>query len=211
MPFWMEIGNSEIVPFFKEVARAAGNLPLSIYETTRAKKVLTLEQHWAIKDSVPSYLVLKANGGTLGCTPAGCEALSELVNVFVGEHELGTLGRLGAKGCCSSLVYWNPSVILSLWQQVVQQDWANVDAMCYQLNQLFEYLDEAFCAKGLTDSALDRLGATTGGFLKCGLRCRGPYPCATDDDVDTLRRWYREHFPEMLVLRNLRETDSACV
>jgi dihydrodipicolinate synthase/N-acetylneuraminate lyase len=211
MPFWMEIGNSEIVPFFTEVARAAGNLPLSIYETTRSKKVLSLDQHRAIKDSVPSYLVLKANGGTLGCTPAGCEALSELVNVFVGEHELGTLGRLGAKGCCSSLVYWNPDIILGLWQQVVHQDWGNVDATCFQLNQLFEYLDEAFCPKGLTDSALDRLGTTACGFLKCGLRSRGPYSCATGDDVKSLRRWFREHFPEMLVSSDLRETDSACV
>ena len=53
----------------------------------RAKKALTLDQHRAIKDAVPSYLVVKANGGTLGCTPEGCRALSEFVNVFVGEHE----------------------------------------------------------------------------------------------------------------------------
>jgi hypothetical protein len=39
-----------------------------------------------------------------------------------------------------------------------------------------------------------------GGFLKCGLRSRGPYPYATAADVETLRQWYCEHFPEMLVL-----------
>ena len=86
LPFWMEIGDQQIVPFFKEVAEASGGLPLSIYETMRAKKVLTLDQHRAIKDAVPSYLMVKANEGTAGCTPEGCQALSEFVNVFVGEE-----------------------------------------------------------------------------------------------------------------------------
>ena len=200
LPFWMEIGNPQIVPFFEEVVRASGGLPLSIYETMRAKKALTLDQHRAIKDAVPSYLVVKANGSTLGCTLEGCRALSELVNVFVGEDEFGSLGRVGAKGGCSSLIYWNPRVIVSLWQQVEQQDWANVDATCLRLKRLFEFLDEVFGPRGLTDTALDRLGGTAGGFLKCGLRSRGPYLYATADDVKTLQRWYREHFPEMLVL-----------
>ena len=102
LPFWMEIGDAQIVPFFKEVAEASGGLPLSVYETTRAKKALTLDQHRAIKDAVPSYLVVKANGGTVGCTPEGCRALSEFVNVFVGEDKFARFGRLGAKGGCSS-------------------------------------------------------------------------------------------------------------
>ena len=55
LPFWMEIGDAQIVPFFKEVVDASGGLPLSIYETMRAKKAFTLDQHRAIKDAVPSY------------------------------------------------------------------------------------------------------------------------------------------------------------
>ena len=200
LPYWMEIGDDQIVPFFKEVVDASGGLPLSIYETTRAKKALTLDQHRAIKDAVPSYLTVKANGGTVGCTPEGCQALSELINVFVGEDKFGELGRVGTRGCCSSVVYWNPQVILPLWQQVEQQDWESVDAMCGRLTSMFEFLHEAFGSRGFTDTAFDRLGGVAGGFLKCSLRGRGPYPCATAADVETLRRWYREHFPEMLVI-----------
>ena len=92
-----------------------------------------------------------------------------------------------------------PRVILSLWRQVEQQDWASADATCRQLSKLFGFLDEAFGPQGFTDTAFDRLGGVASGFLKCGLRSRGPYPHATPDDVETLRRWYREHFPEMLV------------
>jgi dihydrodipicolinate synthase/N-acetylneuraminate lyase len=200
LPFWMEIGDAQIVPFFKEVADAAGGLPLSVYETMRAKKALTLEQHRAIKEAVPSYRMVKANSGTIGCTPEGCQALSEMVNVFVGEHKFGELGRVGAKGSCSSVVYWNPRVILSLWQQVERQDWAIADAMCQRITGLFEFLGTAFGHKGLTDSAEDRLGGVASGFLACSLRTRGPYPSATPDDAQVLNCWYREHFPEMLVV-----------
>ena len=202
LPFWMEIGDEQIVPFFKEVANASGGLPLSIYDTMRAKKVLTLDQHRAIKNAVPNYLMVKANESTVGCGSEGCRALSEFVNVFVGEEHFGELGRAGAKGSCSSLVYWNPPLILSLWQQVGRGDWARVDATCLQLKKLFEFFDsgEGFALRGFTDSAGDRLGAAAGGFLKCSLRVRGPYPSALPDDVKRLRHWYHEYFPEMLIV-----------
>ena len=198
LPYWMEIGNDEVVPFFKEVFDASGGLPPSVYETTRAKKTLTVDQHRAIKDAVSGYLVVKANSGTVGYTREGCKTLSELVNVFVGENKFGELGPVGAKGSCSSLVYSSPSVILSLWQQVERQDWASVDATCRRIDALFQFYDEAFASRGFTDTAEDRLAGVASGFLKCSLRSRGPYPCATPDDVETLRRWCNEHFPEML-------------
>ena len=77
-----------------------------------------------------------------------------------------------------------------------------VDATCQQLKKLFEFFSssEGFASRGFTDSAGDRLGGAAGGFLTCSLRSRGPYPSATPDDVETLRHWYRGHFPEMLIL-----------
>lgn len=200
MPFWMEIGDEQVTPFFAEVARAAAGLPLSIYETMRAKKALTFDQHRAIKDAIPSYMMVKANAGTLGCTPEGCRALSEFVNVFVGEDEFGTLGRAGAKGACSSVVYWNPKLILDLWRHVERQDWLHVDTTCERLVGMFDMIYKLFGSRGLTDTALDRLGGAACGFLKCSLRSRGPYPHATADDLKTLQQWYRENFPEMLAL-----------
>ena len=45
LPFWQEVPDSHVVGFFQDVSRASGGLPLSIYDTRSAKKVLTLEQH----------------------------------------------------------------------------------------------------------------------------------------------------------------------
>jgi dihydrodipicolinate synthase/N-acetylneuraminate lyase len=200
LPYWMEIGCDQIAPFFKEVVRASGGLPLSIYETARAKRTFTVEQHRAIKEAAPCYLMVKANAGTVGCTPEGCRALSEFVNVFVGENRFGQLGPFGAKGSCSSIVYWNPRLILELWRQVEQQDWASVEAGCRRLDELLKFLEARFGPRGFTDTAFDRLGGVAGNFLKTSLRSRGPYPSPTTEDVETLRRWYGEHLPEMLRL-----------
>jgi dihydrodipicolinate synthase/N-acetylneuraminate lyase len=200
LPFWMEVGEPQIVPFFQQVSAAAGGLALSIYETTRAKVVLTLDQHRAIHAAVPNYLMVKANAGTIGATEEGCEALSEIVNVFVGEGLWAALGPRGAKGGCSSLVYWNPRVCLALWKEVASGNWGAVNATQQQLGPLFEFLDKQYSSQGLTDSAFDRLGGVASGFLKTSLRCRGPYPSATPEDVEILRDWYVEHFPEMLKL-----------
>lgn len=209
LPYWMEVGDAQIVPFFKEVARASGELPLSIYETLRAKKALTLDQHRAIKDAVPSYLVVKANENTIGCTPEGCRELSRFVNVFVSEHEFGELGRFGANGSCSSVVYWNPRVIMSIWHRLEQQDWPGVDAGCQKIAELFRFLEQAFGSTDFTDTAYDRLGGVASGFLQCGLRSRGPYPSPTPADADTLRHWYHEHFPEMLGFTSEMASDEA--
>jgi dihydrodipicolinate synthase/N-acetylneuraminate lyase len=198
LPFWLEVSDHQIVPFFREVSAASGGLPLSIYETTRAKKTLSLDQHRAVHEALPNYLMVKANAGTIGATVEGCRELSQFANVFVGEHSWGSLGRVGVKGGCSSVVYWNPRIVLGLWQQVERQNWPVVDEVCAKLSAMFKFLFDQFSTRGFTDTAFDRLGGINGGFLQTSLRCRAPYPYATPRDVEALRQWYREHWPEML-------------
>jgi dihydrodipicolinate synthase/N-acetylneuraminate lyase len=200
LPFWLAVRDEDVVPFFKEVAAAAGNLALSIYETTRAKKTLTVEQHRAIKEVVPRYSMVKANEGTVGATPEGCAALSEFVNVFVAEPSWATLCPHGAMGCCSSVVYWNPRFLLALWREVERKNWGRVEELTERLNILYEFLFRLE-PKGYTDTSFDRLGAVAGGFFgKSLLRSRGPYPSATEEDAETFRAFYRETLPEMLEL-----------
>ena len=200
LPFWMELQDADVVPFFQEVGAVAGGMALSIYETTRAKKTLTLDQHRAIKAAVPAYLMVKANASTLGNTPDGCAAISEFANVFVGEDRWAELGPRGACGSSSSVVYWNPRVLLGIWKQVEQRNWPAVEQGCAKIHELFLFLGRQWGARGLEDTAFDRLGGVAGGFLKTNLEGRRPYPSATQDDVRILREWYRDNFPEMLEL-----------
>jgi len=198
LPFWMPVPEGQIVPFFRDVASAAPGLALSIYETTRAKVTLTVEQHLAIKEAVPQYLMVKANADTVGRTEEGCRRLSEAINVFVGEHLFAEFFRYGACGGCSSVVYWSPGFMLKLWRDAQAGHWAEAEAACAKLKALFAFLGETWEPRGFVDTSYDRLGGVAGGFLKTSLRCRTPYPHATEEDVEVWRAWCREHCPEML-------------
>jgi dihydrodipicolinate synthase/N-acetylneuraminate lyase len=199
LPFWMEVADDQVVGFFADVARACA-LPISIYETTRAKKTLTLDQHRAVKDAAPGYLMVKANEGTVGCTPEGCQGLSEFVSVFVGETFWDSLGPAGAVGCCSAMVYWNPRMTLGLWRLLQRQAWDELEAALGPVRELHEFLGAEFAPRGFTDTAYDRMGGRACGFLQTSLCNRAPYVSPTESDVATLRDWYREHFPDMLDL-----------
>ncbi len=200
IPFWMEVDRQGIDTLFREVSNAADNMPLSVYETTRCKVTLSIEQHRSLHEQLPNYLMVKANAGTIGSTEDGCRALSKLVNVFVGESLWQTLGPCGARGGCSSMVYWNPQVCLALWRAVEAGDWESVKEQSQPVSQLVAFLHDEFGTRGYTDTAFDRLGGLASGFLQTSMRSRGPYVSVTHDDIEKLRSWYASEFPQMLKL-----------
>lgn len=201
LPFWTPVDDREVVRFFKEVSAAAEGLSLSIYETTRTKKSLTLEQHREIKEAVPAYMNVKSNANTLGCSEEGCTALSNFVNVFVLESQWARLGRCGAVGSASALVYTNPRVILHMWDLLKQKNWPELDKWCGNLQRYDEAVIEPLAAQGYTDTAFDRLQGKVCGFLKTSLWSRGgPYRSASEEDLKTVREWLKDNWPEFLQL-----------
>lgn len=200
MPFWMEVADDQVPPFLQEVNRASGGLPLSIYETLRCKKRLTLQQHREVHEALPNYVMVKSNEGTIGDTVEGCRALSEIINVFVGEHRWAELGPCGAVGSCSSAVYWNAGVLLRAWQWLHSGDWPSLQDHCEKLGAFFASLGPTFGNRGFTDTAFDRLGARATGFLKVGLKNCGPYASPTARDIETMRLLFQRAYPEMLHL-----------
>jgi dihydrodipicolinate synthase/N-acetylneuraminate lyase len=201
LPFWLEVQDCEVLPFFREVAAAANGLPFSIYETARAKKCLSIEQHSEIHRALPQYTMVKANGGTIGVTPEGCQALSSFVNVFAGEPEWARLGPYGVRGSCSAMIFWNPWVVLAAWRSLEQRDWPALQAAGRKITELHDFLIHAFGAKNFSDTADDRNVARATGFLGTSLRTRGPYGYASENDVVIVRQWLEKNYPEMLELR----------
>jgi 4-hydroxy-tetrahydrodipicolinate synthase len=204
LPFWMRIGDGQLIDFFVDVSTASGGLPLSIYDTARSKRTLTLDEHRRIHDRLPHYMMVKATGVTLGATREGCQSLAEFINVFVGEDQWLDLGSAGARGSCSSMVYWNPWLMLDTWSKVTSGDWESLQAVASKIAGVHRFLHDAYGDRGFTDSTYDRLGGRATGFLTMSLRTRSPYPSASEDDVETLRHWLAENFPEILSF-NMRE------
>jgi len=200
LPFWMELDDRHVVPFFKAVSKASPGLALTIYETQRAKKSLTVDQHRAIYETSGCYLAVKANANTVGRTPEGCRRLSEFVNVWVGENEWNRLGPHGAVGCASSLVYMNPRVLLHMFELVQQKKWNELQPWTDMVDLLIHQGLAPFVEKGFTDTAFDHMMGAVAGFLTMSVRSRAPYTSATDEDVRQLRSWMQANTPKLLNL-----------
>ena len=200
LAFWMELDDRHVVPFFKAVTAACPGLALTIYETLRSKKALTVDQHRAIYEATGCYLAVKANANTVGRTPEGCQQLSEFINVWVGENEWNRLGPNGAIGCASSLIYMNPRILLHMFDLVLQEKWDELQPWTDLVDRLINEGLVPFVEKGFTDTADDRLMGVATGFLTMSVRSRGPYTSATDEDVRQLRAWMEANTPELLEL-----------
>ena len=199
LPYWMEVDDCDVVGFMAAVASACPGLALTVYETKRSKKVLSLDQHRAIVAAVPAYGAVKANDGTLGCNPEGCAALSELVNVWVNEALWSELGPYGAIGCASALIYMNPRVVLRMFDLLLAQDWDELRVWTDRVKRLHVGL-APFTEKGFTDTAYDHMIGAVAGFMKMPPRSRGPYRAATEQDIAALRDWLASEVPELLQL-----------
>lgn len=199
-PYWLELGDGQIIPFFQEVAAAAAGLPIVYEETTRARRVLTVRQHQELKEAVPAYMAVHATADTVGTTPAGCQTLARFVNVLVNEEQWSLLGSKGAAGSCSTLVCWNPRLVMELWRCLRNGDSVTLGMARGRLRTLSKFLEVEFVAKGFTEPALVRLGGRATGFLQTSLRNRAPYRSATEADVETLRQWCARGYPELLAL-----------
>jgi len=200
LPFWLEVGDEEVVSFFRDVSAAAAGLPIVYEETLRAKKQLTVRQQQELKEAVPEYAALHATGETLGTTPAGCQTLARFVNVLVHEELWSALGPKGAVGSCSQMVCWNPRLVLGLWRSLQKQDWVTLGIARGRIRSLWKFLEVEFGPKGFTDTAYARLGAQATGFLQTSLRNRAPYRLATEADVALFRQWCARGYPELLEL-----------
>jgi len=200
VPFWMALQDDEIKRFYGEVADAVPGMIISVYETTRAKRVLPLEVHQWLHQEIPEILMVKSNADTLGHSPEGCAELSKLYNVFVGENSIIDLGPFGAIGSCSSLVYMNPRIIMKMYQHAFRKEWDEVKIISDQCDRIVTDGIATGVAKGCEDSALDRLLGRSCGFLKTSMRCRGPYTSCDEQDLAYLQNWLRTNLPEFLEL-----------
>jgi len=199
-PFWLEVGDEQLVPFFRNLAEVAGDLPIVFEETARAKKLLTVRQHQEIKDAVPSYAAVHATADTVGTTPAGCQTLARFVNVLVHEELWSALGPKGAAGSLGMMACWNPRLVIGFWNSLQRKDWVSLGIARARIRSLLKFLESEFEARGFADTAYARMGALATGFLKTSLRNRPPYRSATEEDVALFRNWCLKGYPELLGL-----------
>jgi len=200
LPFWMEVPDKEVVKFFKDISKAVPGMPITIYETTRAKKAIPYHLHRQIHQEVPAVIGVKSNLETIGSTVEGCRKLSKFYNVFASENQWYTLGKAGVKGACSSFIYQNPRIMLMVFRLLQNKKWDELKIWMDKYNHILKVGLAPVFKAGCEDSAIDRMLGLSAGFLHTSLLCRPPYPPCTKKHLEDFRKFLKKYHPEFLEL-----------
>ena len=197
LPFWLALSDDEAASFFREIAAAAGDLPIILYKTERTKRDVSVELFQWLREIAPTLIGCKFGGGGAKEVAPYLAALPD-VSFFLGEHHLLDGMRLGVRGSYSSQVYLWPPVMLRYYELCRQGRWDDAKPIQLALGRLYTEGIRSILDKGMMDSAIDRVFGSVRGFLRCGLRCQPPYVHATQEDVDALRAWMETNTPILL-------------
>jgi len=195
-PFWMPLSESEAVQFLVDLAQAVPGMPIVLYATARAKTAATPELlRRALDAGVP--LIGCKYTGDVSDVPVLVATCPE-VSFFVGEAHLATGMAAGARGACSAYVYVCPRYMLRYYRLCEQGEWEAACRIERHVQAWHAGPCEHLFARGLLDSALDRLFARAAGFIDTELECRPPYASATQDDLERYVSLCETDFREFL-------------
>ncbi len=194
LPCWDGLTDRELLRFFGDLHAACPTLPLVHYNIPRAKRFLDADDYKRVLDVCPNLIGVKYTfaGSNFGSLQKCIRSLPEL-SFFVAENFLVSAMLLGARGCCSSVVYWYPEFAFSLYAKAEAGQWEEAVALQKALDALFAELDvfmEA-CGLGGFDPAVDKGVALATGVFVGHPRVRPPYIGWTPEEVEKVRDWLR--------------------
>ena len=187
IPFWLELKDDEVTAFIRDVAEEAGDVPLIIYHTPRAKRMLSPALIAEVAASVPTLIGMKYPSVDVPTLRTIVRSVPDL-SVFVGEHSLLPMIKEGAKGCYSSVAGLNAWLMVELYRRGAAGQYDEAQALHEAVHRLVtEVLWRMVHDEGLWDSAVDRVMRVAGG-VDVGLSCQGPYRSAGPEHVERLNK-----------------------
>jgi dihydrodipicolinate synthase/N-acetylneuraminate lyase len=196
LPFWLAMQDGEVLDFTKEIADAAGGLPIVLYLTMRSKRRLEPALLRQVADAVPSFIGTKDTG----CDVAGLKAMLAAapdLAIFGGENDfLEKIPAGGAGGYCS-VTGLNARRVVEYYQHCAAGRLDAARVIDREMKGLMALLTQLESDGKLMDSAIDRVQRTAGGG-DVGLRCQGPYRSGNISHVTALLDWCHKNAPAFL-------------
>lgn len=196
LPFWLELGDDEVVTFLHDAAQAAGETALILYQTLRAKRRVGAELLGRLARELPTLCGTKDTACSHDELRAMVAAAPGLA-IFGGEHDLVDRVRDGGRGTYSSITGLNARKVVELYTLAISGDATAATRLQAVIHRYTFELLVPMVREGLWDSAVDRVQRVAGGN-DVGLRCQRPYRSATPEHMTRLLNWCREHTPELL-------------
>jgi dihydrodipicolinate synthase/N-acetylneuraminate lyase len=196
LPFWLELADDEVVTFMHDVARAAGDTAIILYQTMRAKRRVGPELLGRLARELPTLSGTKDTG----CSHDELRAMVAAapgVAIFGGEHDLIDRVQAGGRGIYSSITGLNARKVVELYKLCASGQFDEARLLQSAIHRYMFELLVPMVREGLWDSAVDRVQRVAG-RSDVGLRCQRPYRSATPEHVTRLIEWCRTNTPELL-------------
>jgi dihydrodipicolinate synthase/N-acetylneuraminate lyase len=197
LPFWLELKDDEVLRFVAAVAQEAGDVPLIIYHTPRAGRMLSPELVAELATSTPTFIGMKYPSVDVPTLRTILRLVPDL-SIFVGEDSLLPMLKEGATGCYSSVAGLNAPLLVELYQSAAAGRYEAAEEIHQAVHRLVtQVLLPMVHDEGLWDSAVDRVMRVAGG-VDVGLDCQPPYRSAGPEHVERLVAWCRLNAPILL-------------
>ncbi|MBA3482732.1 MAG: dihydrodipicolinate synthase family protein [Pirellulales bacterium] len=197
LPFWLPLADEEVYQFFRDVAQAAGDTPLVLYQTMRAKRRVDPPLLGELSRATPTLIGIKDTGCDYDVMQRIVADAPDLA-VFGTDVDFLERMRLGARGTYSSVAGLNAGLMLAIYHHCAADRFDLAEPLQDAVRRLmYEVLHPISREEGLLDSALDKLQRFVGGGL-IGLRCQRPYRSATQQHVERVRQWCQREAPVLL-------------
>lgn len=199
VPFWLELQDDEVLSFISSAAEAADDVPLILYNTSRARRTIAPPLFAEASRRCPTLLGVKDTGATLEMVQAVAR-LQPGFAVLGSELDLLEKTQAGGRGTCSSVAMLNARYVAEFYAACVNGPLDDAQRRQATIQRYFaEILLPMVNDEGLKDSAVDRVQRMAGG-VDVGLKCQRPYRSATLAHVERLRRWCACFAPDLLPL-----------
>lgn len=193
LPDWVFPQEGEDVAFLQGMAEVAGDIGLVLYNPPHAKRQLTPKRFGQLKKAVPTLVGVKVVGGDEAWYAQMREEMKGL-SVFVPGHFSATGVKLGAHGAYSNVACIHP-LAAQKWTDLM---WEDMEAALEIEADLQRFMNERVAPlgrSGYSNSALDKLLATMGGWAPVGTRLRWPYRCFDEQKAVELREVFKKEAP----------------
>jgi len=194
LPDWVSPTQEEAVIFMEVMAAAADPIGLVLYNPPHAKQRFSPTQFGQLARRVPALRGGKVLGGDSEWYQAMRTEMGGL-SVFVPGHFLATEVREGAHGSYSNVACIQPGAA-QRWTDLMRTDLAEALAIESRIQNFMTEHVAPFGTEGYSNSALDKLLATMGGWADIGPRLRWPYQSLQSDDARALREPFFRAVPE---------------